>query len=133
MAKTKRSNRDHAHQHQYPGLDNAVIAADLQALLTPALYAQQASFRQLGMRERVLNLSLMLAAVLKLLWRQVPSVQELTRMLAREDLLWCKAVQVSQQAVSQRFLSNNPWYLSDCLWNCCPNSNNGGNGATDGL
>ena len=26
-------------------------------------------------------------------------------MLAREDLLWCKAVKVSQQAVSQRFLS----------------------------
>ncbi len=104
MAKSKRSNRDHAHQHQYPGLDNEVIAADLQALLTPALFAQQAYFRQLGMRERILNLSLMLAAVLTLLWRQVPSVQELTRMLAREDLLWCKAVQVSQQAVSQRFL-----------------------------
>ncbi len=31
MAKSKRSNRDHAHQHQYPGLDNEVIAADLQA------------------------------------------------------------------------------------------------------
>jgi len=47
----------------------------------------------------------MLAAVLTMLWRQVPSVQELTRMLAREDLLWSKAVEVSQQAVSQRFVS----------------------------
>lgn len=47
----------------------------------------------------------MLAAVLTLLWRQVPSRQELTLMLAREDLLWCKAVEVSQQAVSQRCLS----------------------------
>lgn len=82
MPKSKRSNRDHAHQHQCPGPDNAVIAADLQALLTPALYAQQAYYRQLGMRDRILNLSLMLAAVLTLLWRQVPSVQELTRMLA---------------------------------------------------
>jgi len=26
-------------------------------------------------------------------------------MLMREDLLWCKAVKVSQQALSQRFLS----------------------------
>lgn len=104
MPKSKRSNLDHAHQHQYPGPDNAVIAADLQALLTPALYAQQAYFRQLGMRERILNLSLMLAAVLTMLWRQVPSVQELTRMIAREDLLWCKAVQVCQQGLSQRFL-----------------------------
>jgi len=55
-------------------LDNEVIAADLQALLTPTLFAQQAYFRQLGMRKRILNLSLMLAAVLTMLWRQVPSV-----------------------------------------------------------
>lgn len=96
MPKSKHSNRDHAHQHQYPGPDNEVIAADLQALLTPTLYAQQAYFRQLGLRERILNLPLMLTAVLTLLWRQVPSVQELTRMLAREDLLWCKAVAVSR-------------------------------------
>jgi hypothetical protein len=104
MPKSKRSNRDHAHQHQSPSPDNEVIAAELEALLTPALSAQQAYFRTLGLRERILNLSLMVAAVVTLLWRQVPSVQELTRMLAREDLLWCKAVKVSQQAVSQRFL-----------------------------
>lgn len=55
MPKSKRSNRDHAHQHQYPGPDNEVIAADLQALLTPGLYAQQAYFRQLGIRERLLE------------------------------------------------------------------------------
>ena len=47
----------------------------------------------------------MVAAVLTMLWRQVPSVHELTRMLAREDLLWCEAVNVSQQALSQRFLA----------------------------
>ena len=105
MAKSKRSNRDHAHQHQSPGLDNDIIAANLQALLTPALFAQQTYYRQLGLRERILNLSLMLAAVLTMLWRNVPSVQELTRMLARENLLWCKAVKVSQQAVDQRFLT----------------------------
>lgn len=105
MAKSKRSNRDHAHQSQTPSLNNEVIAADLEALLTPALYAQQKYYRLLGMRERVLNLSLMLAAVLTMVWRNVPSVQELTRMLARENLLWCKTVEVSQQALSQRFLS----------------------------
>jgi hypothetical protein len=105
MAKSKRTNRDHAHQSQTPSLDNKVIAADLEALLTPALYAQQKYYRLLGMRERVLNLSLMLAAVLTMVWRNVPSVQELTRMLARENLLWSKAVEVSQQALSQRFLS----------------------------
>jgi len=98
----KSRNPDHAHRHQYPGLDNDNCSRS-KALLTPALYAQQAYIRQLGLRNRILNLSLMLAVTL--LWRGVPSVHELTRMLAREDLLWCKAVQVSQQAVSQRFLS----------------------------
>ncbi len=34
-----------------------------------------------------------------------PSVQELTRLLAREDLLWCGASKVSQQALSERFLT----------------------------
>ena len=115
MAKSKRSNRDHAHQHQSPGPDNEVIVADLQALLTPALFAQQAYYRQLGLRERILNLSLMLAAVLTMLWRNVPSVQELSRMLARENLLWCNAVNVSQQAVSQRFLSF-PSELFECVF-----------------
>lgn len=103
--KSKRSNRDHAHKQQCPGRHNEAIAEQLQALLTPAVNNQRLYFRQLGLRNRILNLSLMLAAVLTMLWRQVPSVQELTRMLAREDLLWCKATIVSQQALSQRFLS----------------------------
>lgn len=47
----------------------------------------------------------MLAAVLTLVWRQVPSARELNRMLAREDLLWAKAKKVSQQALSQRLLT----------------------------
>jgi hypothetical protein len=46
----------------------------------------------------------MVAAVLTLIWRQVPSVQELTRMLEQEELLWGKAVKISQQGLSQRFL-----------------------------
>jgi hypothetical protein len=45
----------------------------------------------------------MVAAGLTLLWRQVASVNDLSRMLSREDLLWCKAVKVSQQALSKRF------------------------------
>lgn len=47
----------------------------------------------------------MLAAVLTLVWRQVPSARELNRMLARENLLWAKATSVSQQALSQRLLT----------------------------
>lgn len=34
---------------------------------------------------------------------QVPSVQELTRLLAREDLLWCRATKIVQQSLAERF------------------------------
>ena len=46
----------------------------------------------------------MVAAVLTLLWRQVPGVQELNRLLAREGLLWYHPTKVAQQSLSERFL-----------------------------
>lgn len=105
MAKHKpRPNRDHAHQKQRPDASDEVIAKQLEELLTPAIDAQASHYKRLGLRARILTLPLMVAAVLTLLWRDVPSVRELTRMLAREDLLWCKAVKVSAQSLGQRFL-----------------------------
>ena len=105
MAKRKSRNPDHVRRRNVPGPDNEVIEARLMALISPAVANQLAYYRQLGLRSRILNLPLMVAAVLTILWRQVPSVRELTRMLAREDLLWCQAVNVSQQALSRRFLA----------------------------
>ncbi len=105
MAKRKTRNPDHVRRKNVPGPDNEAIETQLSELISPAVANQQAYYRQLGLRSRILNLPLMVAAVLTMLWRQVPSVHELTRMLAREDLLWCQAVKVSQQALSQRFLS----------------------------
>ncbi|MCK6623719.1 MAG: IS4 family transposase [Anaerolineae bacterium] len=105
MAKRKTRNPDHVRRKNVPGPDNEVMEAQLSELISPAVANQQAYYRHLGLRSRILNLPLMVAAVLTMLWRQVPSVHEMTRMLAREDLLWCQAVKVSQQALSQRFLS----------------------------
>ncbi|BAZ33789.1 hypothetical protein NIES4074_63030 (plasmid) [Cylindrospermum sp. NIES-4074] len=104
MPKRPKQNSDHAQRHNTPTLDNEAIANHLEALLTPAIFAQQRYYKQLGLRDRVLNLSLMVAAVLTLLWRQVPGVQELTRLLAREDLLWCRSTNIAQQSLSERFL-----------------------------
>lgn len=104
MPKRTHRNPDYVQRHNRPSPNNEAIANQLEALLTPAITAQQAYYRQLGLRERILNLPLMVAVVLTLLWRQVPGVQELTRLLAREDLLWCRATIVSQQALSERFL-----------------------------
>lgn len=120
MPKTKHTNRDHARQHQCPAPDNAVIAAELERLLTPIVFAQQGYYRQLGLRNRILNLPLMVAVVLTLVWRQVPGVQELTRLLARENLLWCKATQVTQQALSERFLSFPAELFERILWAVLP-------------
>jgi len=86
-------------------VEDEVIANQLEALLTPAITAQENYYRQLKLRDRILNLPLMVAAVLTLLWRDVASVTELTRILAREGFLWCNQAQVSQQAISSRFLT----------------------------
>ena len=104
MPKRVKRNADHVQRHNTPTLDNEAISNQLKTLLTPAIANQQKYYKQLGLRDRILNLSLMVAAVLTLLWRQVPGVQELTRLLAREDLLWCCATRVAQQSLSERFL-----------------------------
>jgi Transposase DDE domain len=98
-------NPDHIRRRNVPAPDNAAMDRHLQDLLSPSVYSQQAYYRSLGLRDRILTLPLMVAAVVTLLWHQVPSVNELTRMLNRKDLLWAKAVKVSRQGLSERFLS----------------------------
>jgi hypothetical protein len=105
MSSSRKSNRDHAKKKQRPMVEDEVIASQLEQLLTPAITAQENYYRQLGLTDRILYLPLMVAAVLTLLWRDVAGVTELTRMLAREGFLWCRPLEVSQQAISQRFLT----------------------------
>lgn len=104
MGNPRVGNPDHKRDRNMPAPENEVIAARMEELLTPLVYNQLSYYQQLGLRDRILGLPLMVAAVLTLLWRQVPSVRELHRLLNREDLLWCKATCVSQQALSKRFL-----------------------------
>jgi hypothetical protein len=104
MSKNKQINPDHIRRRNKPTANNQAIEERLKALLTPAVFGQLSYYRQLGMRSRILTLPLMIAAILTILWRQVPSVHELCRLLAREDLLWCQAVKVRQQSLSERFL-----------------------------
>jgi hypothetical protein len=105
MSRTRKTNRDHAKKSQRPMVEDEVVAAQLEALVTPAITAQENYYRRLGLRDRILNLPLMVAALLTLLWRDVAGVRELSRILGREGLLWCPPTQVSQQALSQRFLT----------------------------
>ena len=105
MSQSRKTNRDHAKKTQRPMVEDEIIADQLEALLTPAITRQENYYRQLGLRDRILNLPFMVAAILTLLWPDVAGVTELTRMLAREGFLWCSPKTVSQQAIFQRFLT----------------------------
>jgi len=78
------------------------IEAHLTEVVHPATLNQVAHFHELGLRERTLNLPVMMAFVLSLIWRQLGSVAEAVRILNREGLVWVDERKVSQQAVEQR-------------------------------
>jgi hypothetical protein len=105
MSGRRKMNRDHAKKMHRPMVEYQLVAEQLETLLPSAITAQENSYRQLGLRDRILNLPFMVVAVLTLLWRDVAGVTELTRMLAREGILWGRPQSVSQQAISQRFLT----------------------------
>jgi hypothetical protein len=79
------------------------ITERLTEIVHPATLAQVAHFHRLGLRERVLNLPVMVALTLSMVWRQIAAVNELAKMLRTEGLLWAEPRKVSQQALSERF------------------------------
>ena len=75
----------------------------LTDLLVPAIEAQEPRYKELGLRNRTLPLSVMVAIVVSIIWRQIGSGgTEAARLLALEGLLWVSHIVVSQQAVSER-------------------------------
>ena len=99
------ANVDHARRTHVPAPSDAEIEHRLATLVQPAVYAELDYYRQLGHRNRLLSLPVMVALVLTLIWRRVPGVCTLQRMLARERLLWSAPTTVSQPALSERFLT----------------------------
>lgn len=64
MSKKRRTgNRDHIRDRNMPAPENAEIAARLEELVSPLVYNQLSYYRQLGLRNRILGLPLMVAAV----------------------------------------------------------------------
>ena len=98
-------NPDHLRRLHVPAPSDAEIEARLEALVQPAVFAELAYYQQLGLRNRLLTLPVMVAVVLTLIWRQVAGVCELTRLLAHERVLWSQPTAVSQPALSQRLLT----------------------------
>ena len=79
------------------------IVARLTELIHPATLRLVGYYQQLGLRERLLTLPVMVALVLSLIWRQFSGVSELVRMIRTETLLWVPPLRkLSQQALDQR-------------------------------
>ncbi len=95
-------NRDHARPRNQPNPSDPEVEARLTELVSPLTYALVNQYHGLGLRERILTLPVMTAMVLTMIWRQVPAVSELVRMVARDSLLWTPPIQVSQKAFSLR-------------------------------
>ena len=80
----------------------AEIEAHLTALIHPLTLSQVAHYHDLGLRQRVLSLPVLVALTLSMIWRQIGSVRTLVQVLHHEGLLWTAPVQVSPQALSLR-------------------------------
>lgn len=101
---TRAIQRDRTKRQNTQAPDETVEAR-LEEIVHPATLNQVAHFYNLGLRQRTLNLPVMMAFVLSLVWRQLGSVAEAVRTLNREGLLWVNERKVSQQAIEQRFSS----------------------------
>src|SRR5579859_5292685 len=101
----KPRNPDHVRRTNHPSATDEVIQQRIQELIAPATVRQMVYYRKLKMRDRLLNLPVMVACVVSILWMQIPSVCELVRCLARSKLFWLEGpLIVTQQSLSQRFL-----------------------------
>jgi len=79
------------------------LTAHLSDLLKPTEEEEQTWFEQFGLRLRKLTLSVMVATVISLIWRQIGAGgSEAARLLQLEGLLWVSPLTVSQQAISER-------------------------------
>lgn len=107
--------RDHARPRTMPAPTASQLETHLQLLLHPAAFGMRERYRANGMRERILSLPVMVGILLSLVWRQIASVSELQRVLARESLLWVEPTEVSQQAISKR-LATLPPELFAGIW-----------------
>jgi hypothetical protein len=112
--------RDHARSRHAPAPTDDEIDARLTELVQPATYAVVEQYHQLGLRERILTLPVMVSVLIALIWRQVPGVRPLARLLSRESLLWTPPLQVSQQALNQRLRTLPPALLAEVVQTIVP-------------
>jgi hypothetical protein len=84
---------------------DAEVTARLTALIHPLTFAHLGHYHDLGLRQRLLTLPVVLALVLSMIWRQIDSVRTAVLVLEHEGFLWTSPVRVSHQALNQRLRS----------------------------
>lgn len=96
-------NPDFRHKTQMPAPAVEDIEQQLFALLTPAVFKPVGQLPVNGqLRNRLLTLPVMMAIVVSLVYRQIPSLSEVLRVLEKEGLLWVESLSVTKQALSKR-------------------------------
>lgn len=117
---TRAIQRDRAKRQVVAPPDER-IRQRLSTLLEPAVAAQTECVKHLRLRNRTLSLSVMIAIVVSILWRQLGSGgSEVARLLRSEGLLWIPVVVVSQQAISQRLRTFPPVLFLNVLVHILP-------------
>jgi hypothetical protein len=99
---TRAIQRDRRKRQLSPPPDEKITTC-LSELVKPTTDEEQAWFTQFGLRLRKLSLSVMLAIVISLIWRQIGAGgSEAVRLLQLDGLLWVPTMSISQQAISER-------------------------------
>src|SRR5712664_4496419 len=113
MAHKHTRSRPHAefrHRSQLPMPAVEEVEQRLMDGLSPSLLAPRQLERRaprqphrlIRMRQRLLTLPIIVAIMVSLVWRRVPSIAEVQKVLAREGLLGRAPLQVSPQAITKR-------------------------------
>jgi Transposase DDE domain len=105
-----RSHPDFRHRSQIPMPAVEDVEQRLFDVLSPSLLAPRQLERHdprqpqrvIRMRQRLLTLPVLVAIIVSLVWRRIPAVAEVQRVLAREGLLWEPPLPVSPQAITKR-------------------------------
>lgn len=98
-------NADLRHQSQMAGPQLEVLEKELYRLLTPESFKPLKESRGIPgkkLRSRLLNLPVIRAVVIGLVYRRIAGLRELLRILSEEGLLWIEPMQVSVEALSKR-------------------------------
>jgi Transposase DDE domain len=98
-------NPDLRQQKHIPAPPIEEIEKKIFSLLSPVSFKPLRLYEneeKKKFRDRILSLPVMMVIVVSLVYRQIPGLREVQRVLSQEGLLWVERMEVSAQAVSKR-------------------------------